>query len=253
MMDKKIAARTLQRLVSELRQTFEDRLQSVLVYGSFQTRSRLRDIDLVIVFRERTRNDALLLRRCFRKVRLANLQFQTYSKLDLFSSAEFFSIHTSGCLFWYVLQNATVLLGDNPFRAMKPPSYSALAASVLQKTQQYRAEVYCDFVSMTGRNSTRLRNQLDKHWKRTLMLLVDWWLVKMGILIKPRQALLHAAHHRLLDDKTLQLLRSFERNHCIPGLTARTSARMAAIRLRDALWWIECLTDRITLEIRQRE
>lgn len=138
---------TLKLITDEIKETFKDRLISILLYGSNTHRmvygngNLTNDVDMVIIFDKSESKDLDNLSAIFKEYP-CDIQLQLlYKKTDFPIDSNLYSINTHGPFFISRLKNARAIYGPNPFEDLKVKQNNLMSRDLLFKIQQYIYEM----------------------------------------------------------------------------------------------------------------
>lgn len=162
----------------------------VLLHGSalFNPHIQPQDIDIVIVLRQKGKEDCLRLRNLVIQLQLSRLPIHLHLIYleEIPANADFFSLHTCGPFFVCHLRRAEVLFGENVFDIVFGPSDYQLQLSLLQKIQQYTFQIR-NLVFSPVKVSER---ELRQARKKSIVVLKDL-LMSEGKIVQQEAKIVH--------------------------------------------------------------
>lgn len=149
-------------------QTFGDRLQSVLLYGSSLISDQYWDLDMLVLLcahDDHTRDlEGLKQIRKIYQDQVLDLQLYYPSELR---GPDTFSLDAHGAFFYPLLAHAHVLHGSNPFRA-EHASEAAVVVSLLNRIQRYVFQARQEYVHDRRHTKDRNPHYHTKHVRRCM-------------------------------------------------------------------------------------
>lgn len=159
-------------LVDQIRKdvlaNFGDNLVSILLYGSSVNKVGFFDIDILIILNEK--NNVLLDTAKIRTIcasHLVSLDLQLIYSEEL-TAPNYFSLGASGPFFIFILKDARILYGENPFLRLSPNDETVIF-SLIHRIQGYVFKARQESMGMERFEKDQNPNYHQKHVQRTIL------------------------------------------------------------------------------------
>lgn len=203
----------------------------ILLHGAivFNPEIQATDIDLVVVLRQRHREDMEILRKCKQDANLFKFSTQLHLVylFELPKNSDFFSMHTCGAFFVWHLREAQVLYGENIFFSLNGPSDYQLQISLMNKIQQYTFVLRSIIFNFSEDRIDDKTIELVR--KRTISILKDI-LMSDGILLQKDEQIVEKTIDRysIFDENDIKFLLKISRKN---GLLKNTNDQLNFLNL----------------------